>query len=471
MQKSKSTKLWSKKDSTNNDLLDEFNSSINVDKRLWEEDIFGQKEHAKMLCEIGILTKSELELILKGLEEIVLDIKKGSFSFDLCLEDIHTAIEFALVEKIGDAGKRLHTGRSRNDQVALDFKLYCLRQNDEIVNLLTNLLETLNKIAKNNTKTLMPGYTHLQHAQPITLAFYICAYSFSFIRDIKRLQSTRQRNDDCPLGSAAFAGSVYGNKREELARNLGFSHASYNAMDSVSQRDFALDLGYDIAVIFMHISRLAEELILWSSSEFGFISFSANYSTGSSIMPQKKNPDVAELLRGKVGRAFGNIITLFSVMKGLPMAYNKDMQEDKECIFDSIDNIKLSLKILNESLKELSFNTKNMLEATKKGHLNATDLADYLVANHNIPFRESYKIVGECVELCDKLEVDLSVIDTNLLANILPKDINHKKLQESISLFACVEKRTTIGGSATIRVLEQIEQIDEFIKAFKCLNK
>lgn len=460
-------KLWSGrfKEETKK-IVDDFNASLPFDRELWNEDIKGSIEHAKMLFEIKLLTKSELDSIISGLLKIKNDIENNNFVFEG--EDIHMAIEAKLTQDIGEAGKKLHTARSRNDQVATDFKLYILKSNKIIQKLLINVIQTLLNIAKIHKKTLMPGMTHLQHAQPISLSFHLLAWATSFERDLQRLKHSNERANDCPLGCAAFAGTPYKNEREKLARNLGFEKASINAMESISSRDFALDFGYDLSVIMLHISRISEELILWNSYEFGFISFSDSFCTGSSIMPQKKNPDVVELLRAKSGRIFGNLFSLLTILKGLPMAYNKDMQEDKEGIFDSFKNVKISLEILNEVLKNIQFKKENMLKMCQIGHLVATDLADYLVTNHNVPFREAHNITGICVKFAEEQNIDLSLIDPFKLKLFLKEtknlDINLDSLKECLDLENCMEKRNSLGGTSSIQVEHQIEILKKIIK-------
>lgn len=477
-------KLWSGRFSANtNELLDAFNASIEFDKNLWREDILGSKEHAKMLHSIGVLSQSDLDSILKGLTSIYEEIENGVFSgFSTQNEDIHMAIESALTQKIGEAGKRLHTARSRNDQVALDFTLYCRTQNRMLQNLLKDLITTLLSIASKHTNTLMPGMTHLQHAQPISFGYHLIAWCASFRRDIIRLQNSYELSGECPLGSAALAGTPYSNERENLAKALGFKKASLNAMDSVGSRDFALDLLYDIAMIMGHISRVAEELIIWSSAEFGYVTFSDAFSTGSSIMPQKKNPDAAELLRGKSGRAFGNLLALLTTMKALPYAYNKDMQEDKEGVFDSVNTAIISLQILNASLKELAINTENMLKMCQKGHLVATDLADFLVTKCNIPFRQAHHIVGECVAFAESKSVDLSLIDVGILLDFMRsvlkdskdskiaaklQNLDSKTLKKVLSLNESMKRRDSVGGSAPSQVKAQIKTLQNWLKTLE----
>lgn len=475
-------KLWAGRFQADaNALLDEFNASLPFDKNLWEEDIQGSLEHAKMLYSIGVLEIHELDCIAQGLSEIKKDIQEGRFEFVLQDEDIHMAIEQALSRKIGHIGKKIHTARSRNDQVALDFKLYCRKHNLNIQKRLSELIEAILMIAQHHTNTLMPGMTHLQHAQPISFGYHLVAWCVGLKRDIERLQSSMQRSDDCPLGSAALAGTPYNNERENLARSLGFKEASLNAMDSVGQRDFALDMLYDIAMIMLHISRMAEELILWSSYEFGFVSFSDSFATGSSIMPQKKNPDVAELLRGKTGRAYGNLMALLTTMKALPFAYNKDMQEDKEGVFDSIQTATTSIIILTESLKTLTINTENMRKMCERGHLVATDLADLLVQECHVPFREAHHITGVCVQYAESQGKDLSNIETAGLATLIQKELEKfatknpdsqintnlplDSLTLALNLEHSMQRRSSLGGCASDEVKRQIHILLQWLRS------
>ena len=403
-------KMWDGRfNEASSELLEEFNASIFFDKELFKEDIAGSKAHAKMLGECGILDADDVAKIRAGLDQVLGEIERGEFAFSVSQEDIHMAVEGRLSQIIGkELGGRLHTARSRNDQVALDFRAYCQNRTKELATLVRELISVLASIASEHKDTLMPGFTHLQHAQPISLAFHLLAYAFAFKRDYERLLSSYERNNLSPLGSAALAGTPYPTRRELVASELGFSGITPNAMDSVSDRDFALELLFNISLIFTHASRLCEELILWSSQEFGYISISDAFSTGSSIMPQKKNPDVAELIRGKTGRVYGNLIALLTVMKGLPMAYNKDMQEDKEGVFDSVRTASTSLVILREMLKTTTWRKENMLKACKMGHLSATDLADYLVSAYNEPFRLAHNITGRLVALAESRGKDLS---------------------------------------------------------------
>ncbi|WP_027327730.1 argininosuccinate lyase [Helicobacter pametensis] len=455
-------KLWSgrfSKDSSK--LLDEFNASIPFDQKLWEQDIRGSKAHSDMLCEIGVLSAEDRDAIHRGLDEIACEILEGRFEFKLSDEDIHMAIEGALIERIGDAGKRLHTARSRNDQVALDFRLFVLQSNQQIRSKLCALIDTLLKIASNHTETLMPGMTHLQHAQPINFGFHLVAWCCAFKRDVERLQASYERHNYSPLGSGALAGVPYRTNRESVAHNLGFIAPTLNAMDSVSDRDFALDLLYEIAMVMMHISRVAEELVLWSSYEFGFVSFSDEYSTGSSIMPQKKNPDVAELLRGKSGRTYGNLIALLTVMKGLPLAYNKDTQEDKEGVFDSVQTALISLEILEASLQTLTIHTDRMHQMALIGHISATDLADFLVQSCGIPFREAHHITGEVVAYAESRGVDLSELAED---EILGFDSRIKTgVKQALDLHTSMNARDSLGGTSTKQTLAQIQILQQWL--------
>lgn len=455
-------KLWDGRfESESSKLLEDFNASIGFDWQLWHEDIQGSKAHAKMLAKIGILDDKELDSILVGLEQIAKMIESGEFEFKNSDEDIHMAIESKLTQLIGESGKKLHTARSRNDQVALDFRLFCLRANKSITRAILALMQTLLHIAREHTHTIMPGMTHLQHAQPVNLGFHIVAWCCSLQRDVQRFQDSFMRNNLSPLGSGALAGTPYGNDREFVARELGFSAPTLNAMDSVSDRDFALDLLYDIAMLMMHISRISEELVLWSSAEFGFITLSDSYSTGSSIMPQKKNPDVPELLRGKSGRSFGNLIALLSVMKSLPLAYNKDTQEDKEGVFDSVHTAQISLEILRECLATATFNAKNMRKMAQKGHLSATDLADFLVRECGVPFRDSHHITGKVVAYAEKKGVDISALTQEELQSVDPRI--KEGANAVLDIESSMQARNSLGGTASARTLEQIENLQTFV--------
>ena len=458
-------KMWEGRFSeASSELLEKFNASIEFDKNLYFEDITGSIAHATMLGECGIITKNESKKIIKGLEQILKEFENGKFEIKISDEDIHMAVEKRLGEIIGaELGGKLHTARSRNDQVATDFRRFVLRSNLEISKLLLNLITSFNEIAKANLNTLMPGYTHLQHAQPVSLAQHLMAYAFMFKRDFDRLISSYERNNFSPLGSAALAGTPHNINRNQTAELMGFKAPLSNSMDGVSDRDFALEILFNISVIFTHTSRLCEELILWSSQEFGFISISDKFSTGSSIMPQKKNPDVAELIRGKTGRVYGNLMALLTTMKALPLAYNKDMQEDKEGVFDSVEQAKNSLVILNEMLKTTKFNEENMLKATKTGHLSATDLADFLVRERNVPFRQAHFITGKCVARAEKLGIDLSEISLKELRKIYA-DFDENAI-EVLNLANSKEARTSLGGTANASVKTQIKEIEKWLKS------
>lgn len=442
-------------------LLEEFNASLPFDKALYRQDIKGSKAHARMLAKQGIITPQEGEEIIAGLEQVLGEIERGEFEFRIEEEDIHMAIETRLTALIGESGKKLHTARSRNDQVAVDFRMYVLEKNRALQGALLELMETILTIASAHTTTLMPGMTHLQHAQPINFAFHLNAYACMFKRDVERLEDSHKRHNYCPLGSAALAGTPYPSDRGFLARELGFSAPTLNAMDSVSDRDFALDLLYDIAMVMMHISRLAEELVLWSSAEFRFITLSDAYSTGSSIMPQKKNPDVPELLRGKSGRVYGNLIALLTVMKGLPLAYNKDTQEDKEGVLDSVATAEISLAILKEALATMSVNEGRMLEACRVGHLSATDLADFLVKRCDVPFREAHHITGRVVAYAEGQGRDISELEES---EILALDERIKAgVKEVLALQNSMNARDSLGGTSTRQSEAQIATLKAWL--------
>ncbi|ANE36279.1 argininosuccinate lyase [Campylobacter iguaniorum] len=457
-------KMWQGRFSADSsELLEAFNASIEFDKELYRQDIAGSKAHATMLGNSGILDKEQSKEIIRGLDLVKEEIESGKFKFKIEDEDIHMSVEKRLSQIIGkELGGKLHTARSRNDQVALDFRLFCQDETKSIANLVLNLIQTLNNIAKSHKDTLMPGFTHLQHAQPVSLSYHMLAYAFMFKRDYERLLSSHARNNLCPLGSAALAGTPHNINRNEVAAALGFDGITQNAMDSVSDRDFALELLFNISLIFTHASRLCEELILWSSSEFKYINISDTFSTGSSIMPQKKNPDVAELIRGKTGRVYGNLMGLLTVMKGIPLAYNKDMQEDKEGVFDSVKAAKTSLVILSEMLKTTEFLEKNMLKACQSGHLSATDLADYLVREQNVPFREAHFITGRCVAMAESLGKDISELNLEELQSV-DKDIKADAL-EVLKLVNSKEARKSLGGTSNQSVEIQLGQIEEFLQ-------
>jgi argininosuccinate lyase len=449
---------------TNAQLLDKFNASIMFDKKLYEQDIKGSIAHSKMLALQGIISIDDQEAIEKGLLQVKQEIESDQFKWSLEYEDVHMAIESRLTQIIGDAGKRLHTARSRNDQVATDFRLYVQDKNIVIKNKLQKLISTLVNIASSHTDTLIPGMTHLQHAQPINFAYHLLAYANMFKRDFERFESSYIRNNLSPLGSAALAGTPHNIDRYKSAELLGFDSPTISALDTVSDRDFALEILFNIATSIMHISRLSEELILWSSYEFSFVRMSDEYATTSSIMPQKKNPDVPELLRGKTGRVYGNLISLLTVMKGLPLAYNKDTQEDKEGVFDSVETIEISLDILTAVMDTLIINKDKMEQACKIGHLSATDLADYLVQKQNMPFRTAYYITKNVVAKANLLNKDMSELtideirssDENL-ANIDEQIVSYLDLRNSMNA------RTSYGGTSSEQTKQQIKYFQNWL--------
>ena len=443
-------------------LLDEFNASIMFDKELYREDIEGSIAHVKMLYKQGIISKESSDRIIDGLKEIEKEIEEGRYVFDIGDEDIHMSIERRLTELIGDDAKKMHTARSRNDQVALDFRLYTQKESKNIVKLLVELEKVLLSISKKHIDTLLPGMTHLQHAQPINFSYHMLAYLSMFKRDIERFESSIERNSVSPIGCAALAGTPYKTDREYEAKLLGFERVSVNCLDTVSDRDFALELLFNISVLMMHISRLSEELILWSSSEFSFIELSDEYSTSSSIMPQKKNPDVPELLRGKTGRVYGNLITLLTVLKGLPLAYNKDMQEDKEGVFDSVKSAKISLEILREALRTMSVKKEAMQRATRVGHLSATDLADYLTQKCGYAFRDAYKLTGEIVGYADEKGKDVSELSLEELKSFEPKIGDD--IVEILKLENSMNARNSQGGTSKESTRKQIEYFEKWLK-------
>lgn len=455
-------KMWSGRFSASaSSLLDQFNASIMFDRKLYLEDIEGSTAHATMLAKQGILTSDELELIKQGLQQVKKEIESGEFEWKISDEDLHMGIEKRLTALIGDAGKKLHTARSRNDQVAVDFRRYVLRKNNEIVEAIQKLMYEILLVAEQHTETLLPGMTHLQHAQPINFGFHLGAYLSMFKRDIERFQSSYKRNNVSPLGCAALAGTPHNVDREYTAELLGFDSVSVNCLDTVSDRDFALEILFNISTMMMHISRLSEELVMWSSYEFGFVELSDEYSTGSSIMPQKKNPDVPELLRGKTGRVYGSLMGLLTVMKGLPLAYNKDTQEDKEGVFDAVETAEISLEILKEAIKTMTVKPHNMEKACAIGHLSATDLADYLVEKCGIPFREAHFITGRAVARGEELSVDLSAIEFKYLKEI--DERISEDVMEFLALRHSMNARTSQGGTASVRTMEQLEFFREYL--------
>ena len=439
-------KLWGGRFSKATDtMVDDFNSSIRFDARMYEQDIDGSIAHAEMLGKQGIIPSEDSALIVKTLGEIKNDIKNGKVEFEIDAEDIHMNIETILISRIGDVGKRLHTGRSRNDQVALDVRMYLRTEIDEISNLLCELKSTILDIAESNLDTIMPGYTHLQKAQPITLAHHVMAYAEMLRRDTERLKDCRKRLNVMPLGSGALAGTTYPLDREFVAEKLGFDSITKNSLDGVSDRDFVCELAFDLSMIMTHLSRFSEEIILWSSHEFSFIELDDAYSTGSSIMPQKKNPDVAELVRGKSGRVFGSLMGLLTMMKGLPLAYNKDMQEDKEQIFDAIDTVKMCVPVFSKMLATMRVKKDRMLNGAKGGFTNATDVADYLV-KHGLPFRDAHSVVGKMVAYCIEHNTVIDALSMEEFKNF--SELIEEDIYTEISLETCVNQRKLVGGPA-----------------------
>lgn len=463
------TKLWTGRfkkqlDETAND----FNSSIAIDSRMYRQDILGSVAHSEMLAKQNIISAEDAAAIKDGLYDILSDIESGKLPIDMSYEDIHSFVEAVLTERIGDAGKRLHTARSRNDQVALDTRMYIREACDEITALLYELCLAVCDTAEENFDKVMPGYTHLQRAQPITLGQHLMAYAAMLLRDLSRVRDCKSRLNICPLGSSALAGTGFPIDREYTAALLNFDAPCLNSLDGVSDRDYIVELSSAIATIMLHLSRFSEEIILWCSWEFKFIELDDSFSTGSSIMPQKKNPDIAELVRGKTGRAFGNLITILTLMKGLPLAYNKDMQEDKECIFDSVDTVKQALQVFAPMLRTMKVLPENMRRAAAKGFINATDCADYLTAK-GMPFRTAYKLTGELVAFCiDKAKTleELSLEEFKSFSDVFEEDVF-----EAIDLEACVSKRTSQGGAAPVSVKAEIAAARKELEKFNIGEK
>ena len=434
----------------------DFNSSIRFDSRMFREDIAGSIAHATMLCAQGIISSEDLADILEGLQAIREDIESGKLEIDPNAEDIHTFVEGELTARVGAAGKRLHTARSRNDQVALDIRLYLRKACDDLYAQLTELISVLCKKAEQYADAVMPGYTHLQRAQPITFGHHLLAYAEMLLRDKERLQDAKKRMNVCPLGACALAGTTYNTDREMTARDLGFSGAMQNSLDAVSDRDFCMELASMLSILMVHLSRFSEEIVLWCSWEFKFVELDDAFSTGSSIMPQKKNPDITELIRGKSGRVFGDLMTLLTMMKGLPLAYNKDMQEDKEAIFDAFDTVKMCLTAFIPMLDTMTALPENMRKAAAGGFINATDCADYLVGK-GLPFRDAYKATGELVALCIKKGLTLETLPLCEYQNIC--DLFDEGVYEAINLDKCVKDRTSLGGPAPENVRAQVKRV------------
>ena len=439
----------------------DFNSSIKFDKRMFEEDIKGSMAHAAMLGAAGIIDKSESEKIVDGLDGILKDIKNGVLEIDESAEDIHTFVEGELTKRLGDTGKRLHTARSRNDQVALDIRLTLRKEIETIEEQVKELIGVICEKAEENKLTIMPGYTHLQRAQPITFAHHIMAYAAMLCRDLDRLSDVKRRMNVCPLGSGALAGTTYPLNREMVAKELGFDSITLNSLDGVSDRDFCLELAAALSIIMVHLSRFSEEIIMWCSWEFKFVELDDAFSTGSSIMPQKKNPDIAELVRGKSGRVFGDLTALLTVMKGIALAYNKDMQEDKEAIFDAVDTVKMCLTAFTPMIETMTVLKDNMRNAAAKGFINATDCADYLVGK-GLPFRDAYKATGELVALCIDKNLTLETLPIEEYKNICP--LFDDEVYTAINLEKCVADRLVPGGPSKESVEAQIKAAKDFIK-------
>lgn len=445
-------------------LVYNFNASISFDQKFYKQDIQGSIAHVTMLASTGVLTEEERDQIIDGLNGILNDLENGRIEITSEYEDIHSFVEANLIDRIGDAGKKLHTGRSRNDQVALDMKLYTRDEIIEIKGLVKDLMKTLHQIMKDNIDAFMPGFTHLQKAQPVTLAHHVGAYMEMFKRDYSRLCDIYDRMNYCPLGAGALAGTTYPLDRNQTAELLGFYGPTLNSMDSVSDRDYLIELLCALSTIMMHLSRFCEEIILWNSNEYQFVSIDDGFSTGSSIMPQKKNPDIAELVRGKTGRVYGALTSLLTTMKGIPLAYNKDMQEDKELTFDAIDTVKGCISLFNGMIKTITFNYDRMESSAKNGFTNATDAADYLV-NHGVPFRDAHGIVGRLVLLCIEKDISLDELSLDEYQAISPAF--EADIYDAISMKTCVEKRNTIGAPGHAAMEKVIALNDAYLADLK----
>lgn len=445
-------------------LVYNFNASISFDQKFYKQDIRGSIAHVTMLASVGVLTEEERDQIIDGLKGISKDIQTGAVEITSEYEDIHSFVEANLIDRIGDVGKKLHTGRSRNDQVALDMKLYTRDEIVDIKYLLKELMETLHRIMKEHIDTFMPGFTHLQKAQPVTLAHHVGAYMEMFKRDYSRLTDIYDRMNYCPLGAGALAGTTYPLDREQTASLLNFYGPTLNSMDSVSDRDYVIELLSALSTIMMHLSRFSEEVIIWNSNEYKFVSIDDGFSTGSSIMPQKKNPDIAELVRGKTGRVYGALTSILTTMKGIPLAYNKDMQEDKELTFDAIDTVKGCISLFNGMMNTMTFNKPQMEKSAKHGFTNATDAADYLV-NHGVPFRDAHGIVGQLVLLCLDKHISLDELPLDEYQKISPAF--EEDIYDAISMITCVEKRNTIGAPGRDAMKKVIAINDTYLANLK----
>ncbi len=457
------TKLWEgRTNAVTNQLADDFNSSIAVDSRMYKADIAGSMAHAAMLGAKGIIDQTDAETIIDGLQSVLDDIENGTLDIDMSCEDIHMFVEQVLTERLGDVGKKLHTARSRNDQVALDFRIYLRDEIDDISEKPCTLTDAICTQAEDGKTMVMPGYTHLQRAQPVTFGHHLMAYAMMFTRDIDRLASCRKRMNVSPIGSCALAGTTYDTDRRMEAEQLGFDSICLNSMDGVSDRDFAIELLGCLSIIMMHLSRFSEEIILWSSWEFKFVELSDAFTTGSSIMPQKKNPDMAELVRGKTGRVYGDLMSLLTVMKGIPLAYNKDMQEDKEGVFDACDTVQMCLDIFSGMIASMKPVPDNMMKAAQEGFINATDVADYLVRK-GLPFRSAYKISGQIVAKCiaeKKVLETLSLDEYKEFSELFDEDI-----YTAVDLVGCAMRRTSEGGTSPESFNAQIQYVRNFLKS------
>ena len=455
-------KMWAgRTDGKTEQIADDFNSSIHFDSRMYRQDITGSMVHAAMLAKQGIITESDADALIGGLEGILTDLDTGALTFDMTCEDIHMFVEQVLTQRLGDVGKKLHTARSRNDQVALDIRMYLRNEIDEISALTKALVAAVTAKAEEYYDAIMPGYTHLQRAQPITFGHHLMAYAMMFLRDLERLGDARGRMNYSPIGCCALAGTTYDIDRRYEAEKLGFDGICLNSLDGVSDRDFCVELMSAISVLMMHLSRFSEEIILWSSWEFKFVELSDAYTTGSSIMPQKKNPDMAELVRGKTGRVYGDLMALLTTLKGLPLAYNKDMQEDKEAVFDACDTVRMCLQVFTGMIESLTANTANMKRAAQKGFINATDLADYLVKK-GMPFRSAYKISGQLVAQC--IQQGKVLEELELEAYQAHSELFEEDLYENIDLMTCMEKRSSEGGTSTASVKNQIAYVKNLLE-------
>ena len=450
-------KMWTgRTDGVTDKIADDFNSSISFDSRMYKQDIIGSMAHASMLGSKNIISKADADILIEGLDGILQDLESGKLKIDFSAEDIHMFVEQVLTERVGEVGKKLHTARSRNDQVALDLRMYLKEQTDLIISKIKEVVSSVIDKAQEHKSSIMPGYTHLQRAQPITFGHHLMAYAMMLLRDIDRFNDLKKRINVSPIGCCALAGTTYDTDRVMEAEILGFNDVAKNSMDGVSDRDFCIEFASACSVLMMHLSRFSEEIILWSSWEFKFIELSDAFTTGSSIMPQKKNSDMAELVRGKTGRVYGDLMALLTMLKGLPLAYNKDMQEDKESVFDAVDTVKMCLDVFAPMIATMKVLPENMLTAAKKGFINATDLADYMVKK-GLPFRSAYKIVGSIVSDCIKNGKVLE--DLSLQEYLTYSEIFEQDLYQQIDLKTCVDKRISLGGTCPESVQSQIDYV------------